>query len=173
MLYKGRPTKLTDNIQDEITLMLKMGNYLEAAAAFAGVSKVTVYDWMKRGRREIERVTANESRKIRKSEQPFVDFLNAVEKAMAEAEIRDVQIIYNAGKADWKASAWRLERKYPDRWGRKDHHEVTGKDGGPIVVEDPKEKLLKRIEELANKEANQTIIPDQEDDHQDDHQGDE
>lgn len=39
---------------------------------------------------------ANSRYKIRKSEQPFVDFSDAVEKALAEAEVRDVAIIAKA-----------------------------------------------------------------------------
>lgn len=149
MAERGRPLKLTKEVQENIVLMLKLGNYIEAAAPFAGVTKKSIYNWMERGRREEDRVNAAKGRKIRKAEKPFVDFLHAVEKAMAESEIRDVQVLYSAAKKDPKWAAWRLERKYPDRWGRKDKHEVTGKDGGPIEVEDPKEKLLQKLNEMA------------------------
>lgn len=155
MARMGRPTKLDQKVQDDIVLMLKMGNYIETAAAFAGISKTTLYSWMRRGREELERVEEGKGRKIRKAEEPYVDFLNAVEKSMAEAEIRDVQIIYNAAKSDWKASAWRLERKYQDKWGRKDRTEVTGKDGGPIEIDDPREVLLNKLNTLAKRKNDQ------------------
>lgn len=135
----GRPTKLTPELTVKICDMLRAGNYLETAAAYAGVDKATLHRWLKRGRQEIERVeTSGGKGKIRKNEQLFVDFCNSVEKALSEGEVRDLIIISNAAKSDWKAAAWKLERKFPDRWGRKVieanlHH--TGKDEGPIQVE--------------------------------------
>lgn len=105
----GRPkdsTKLTPELQAKIVQTIQAGNYIETAAAFVGVSKPTLYDWMKRGHAQ-------------KTGQ-FRDFLNAVQMALASAETRDVALIAKAATEDWKAAAWRLERKFPDRWGRRD-----------------------------------------------------
>ncbi len=38
---------------------------------------------------------------------------------MAEAEIRDVALIGKHAEYSWQAAAWRLERKFPAKWGRK------------------------------------------------------
>ena len=116
----GRPTKLTAELQTEICDLLRAGNYIETAAAFAGVSKQTLYDWIRRGKRELQRVEASPGSKIRKKEAPFVEFLDAVERAQAMAEAEDIEILRRAARDDWKAAAWRLERKFPDKWGRKD-----------------------------------------------------
>lgn len=130
----GRPVKLTKKIQDEVVKLLKTGNYIETVSAYVGISKTTFYDWLKRGAREKDRVERNPKARIRKDEKPFVDFSNAVQKAMAHAEIRDVTLIAKASEEYWQASAWRLERKFPDRWGRKEQQKIehTGKDGGAI-----------------------------------------
>lgn len=120
----GRPIKLTKELEKKITDVIRAGNYIETAAAFAGIHKSTLYDWLKRGEREKQRVHGT-NRKISNKEQPFVDFSDAVEKALAEAEIRDVMRISEASKTDWKAAAWRLERKFPDKWGRKTIHLVN------------------------------------------------
>ena len=40
----------------------------------------------------------------------------AVEKAQAESESRDVALIAKAASEDWRAAAWRLERKAPRRY---------------------------------------------------------
>ena len=107
----GRPTKLTAEVQGKICDALRAGNYLETSAAFAGIDKTTMYAWLKKGRQA-----------KRGKHREFVD---AVEKAMADAEARDVALIGKAAAdGTWQASAWRLERKYPDRWGRSDHHRV-------------------------------------------------
>ena len=115
----GRPTKLNIDTHNKIISAIRAGNYIETAAAYAGIDKSTLYDWLKRGEREKQRVAQNPRYKIRKSEEPYVEFSNAVEKALAEAEVRDVAIIAKAAEEQWQAAAWRLERKFPDRWGRK------------------------------------------------------
>lgn len=134
MASRGRPSKLTPKIQEEILRVIKSGNYIETACAYVGINKSTFYEWLKRGAREKDRVEKNPRAKVRKSEKPYVDFSNAVEKALAQAEIRDVAIIGKAAEENWQAAAWRLERKFPERWGRKEKYalEHTGKDGGPI-----------------------------------------
>jgi hypothetical protein len=44
--------------------------------------------------------------------------LDAIKKASAEAEAKDLARIAAAADAgQWTAAAWRLERKYPQRWG--------------------------------------------------------
>jgi len=107
----ARPTKLTPAVQKKIVDAIKAGNYMETAAAYAGISKQTLYNWMRKGARA-------EKGKHRA-------FLDAVEKALAEAEIEDVLTIGAAAKEVWQAAAWRLERKFPDRWGRRDKLSVS------------------------------------------------
>lgn len=115
----GRPTKLNYEVQEKIIQAIKAGNYMETAAAYAGINKSTLYDWLKRGEREKQRMGKNPRYRIRKSEKPYVEFSDAVEKALAEAEMRDVLLIGKAAEEQWQAAAWRLERKFPDRWGRR------------------------------------------------------
>lgn len=116
----GRPTKLNDELKEEILKVIRSGNYIETACAYAGIEKKTLYNWMKRGRSELERLDKNPRAKMKKAEAIYVDFLHSIQKALAHAEIRDVAIIGKAAEESWQASAWRLERKFPDRWGRKD-----------------------------------------------------
>ena len=114
----ARPTKLTPKLQEDILKVIRSGNYIETACAYVGINKSTFYDWLKRGAREKDRLEKNPRARIRKSEKIYVEFSNAVEKALAHAEIRDVAIIGKAAEENWKAAAWRLERKFPERWGR-------------------------------------------------------
>ena len=102
----GRPTKLTPELQEKIVTAVRGGNYIETAAAYAGVSKDTLYAWLKRGARATH------------PNSPYRRFSDAIEKALAEAEMRDVLIIGKAAEEQWQAAAWRLERKFADRWGR-------------------------------------------------------
>lgn len=107
----GRPSFLTPDRVDTIVKMLTAGNYLDAAAAMAGVDRSTVYQWLKKG--------ANQQSGV------YHDFHARVEQAQAEAECRLVSQIAAAAKNQWQAAAWHLERKFPDRWGRKERLDVT------------------------------------------------
>ena len=101
----GRPTKLTPEIQQTIVTFMGAGSYVETAAAAAGISKVTLYNWLRRGADD---------------EEPYAEFLNAVEKAAGEADLRDLKTIRQAAQDGvWQAAAWRLERRHPGQWGRR------------------------------------------------------
>lgn len=115
----GRPTKLNEKVQADIVKVIQEGNYIETASAYAGIHKSTLYDWLKRGEREKQRVLKDGRRRIKKNERQYVEFSNAVEKALAESEMKDVSLIGKAAETQWQASAWRLERKFPDKWGRR------------------------------------------------------
>jgi len=98
------------------------GNESSVVAACAGIHRDTFYAWLERGQKA--------------KTGPYSDFSDAIQKAQADAETRNVALIAKAAKdGTWTAAAWWLERKYPERWGRKERHEVTGKDGGDLIVE--------------------------------------
>jgi hypothetical protein len=82
----------------------------------------------------------------------YVEFLEAVKKAEAEAEALRVSRISKAGKeGNWQADAWYLERRYPERWGKRIQQEVTGKDGGPL-------EYVQRVQELTDSELERIIL---------------
>lgn len=114
----GRPCKISQDIQDRIVMLLRSGNYFETACTFAGVSKATAYNWMRRGRAEAERVEGNSRAKIKKSEEVYVNFLYAVEEAIAFAEINDLHRLDKHAEVNPNVLMWRLERRHPSRWGR-------------------------------------------------------
>lgn len=127
--------------------MIQAGNFLETAAAYVGISVSTLRDWIRRGEREAQRLSTKNA-KSNKTEEPYLEFSAAIKKAQAEGEIRDVLLIGNAAREAWQAAAWRLERRFPDRWGRKGKLELSGPSGGPIEVEEIRERLLKKITDL-------------------------
>ncbi len=152
----GRPTKLNEDVQHKICSAIRAGNYIETAAAYAGINKSTLYDWMKRGEREKQRVEKNPRYRVRKREEPFVEFSNAIEKALADAEIRDVAIIARAAEDVWQAAAWRLERKFPDRWGKKMRveQEVKQEVSGTVVNRHEITEELKQYADAINEVTN-------------------
>jgi transposase len=122
-------TKLTLAISDKLCSALRAGNYVDTAAAYAGVVKDTFYQWLRRGAR------ATQADDHSKAEAPYRAFHDAVHEAIASSEIRDVALIAKAATEQWQAAAWRLERRYPDRWGKRERIEHVGKDGGSIAID--------------------------------------
>jgi transposase len=110
----ARKTKLTPELQKKITGAIAAGNYHETACALAGVSTSSFYRWMQQG----EKARAGIYR----------EFWEAVKKAEAVAEAKRVKIIADAAEENWQAAAWYLERRYPDRWGRRKHELDIGGD---------------------------------------------
>jgi hypothetical protein len=97
----GRPSKRTPEVKQMILEALRGGNYLETAAAYAGVHRSTLNRWM------------NED------DPEFQDFRDAVEKARADAIVRNVGVVLAAAPKNWQAAAWWLERTNPDKYGRR------------------------------------------------------
>src|SRR5262245_31872033 len=76
MMPAGRPTKLTDEVKDQIVSAVRNGNYVETAGAIAGVCKQTLYNWLRKGAR-------SRSGKLR-------EFVDAVNKAISDSQADDV-----------------------------------------------------------------------------------
>ncbi len=102
----ARPTSLTPDIGTKLVRAISGGNTRETSANYAGISVATLYVWLAKGRQQATGV--------------YHEFLEAVEKAEAEAVITSVVTIREAARESWQAAAWWLERRYPDAWGRKD-----------------------------------------------------
>lgn len=116
----GRPTELSESLIDTVVIALRSGAYIETAMNFVGVDKARFYEWNKKAMEEIkerEEAEINGVKRLPKREL-YVEFHNSIKKAMAESELLMLQIITDAAySGDWKAAAWRLERKHPDRYG--------------------------------------------------------
>ena len=115
-------SKLTPELQEKILLHLRVGAYVETAAACAGIHKDTFYEWMKKGARGIA---------------PYAAFAEAVNRAVAESESRDLATILKAAQSQWQAAAWRLERRFPEKYGRNDRVKVEAKvehDGASLIA---------------------------------------
>ena len=148
----ARPTKLTQEVQDNICNWLKLGYYQEDAAIMAGISASPYYEWIKKG--EQERVALEEGEDMLSLGEtslpapeeeaqeievfyPFLEFSEAVKKARAEAEGAHIRNIRKAAdNGVWQASAWFLERSHPKKWGKRSQLELNaGQADEPVQFE--------------------------------------
>lgn len=144
----GRPTKLTEELTEQLCALLRTGEFLEHACAAVGLNKTTVYDWIKQGESEPE-------------DGPHRIFSNACARAREEGERYHLERINKIGdgeahagegfsKPDWKARAWILERLNRARYGNVQKTELTGADGGPVKVETKhRDVLLEKLARIA------------------------
>jgi hypothetical protein len=137
----GAPLKLTVERQEQICQAVRAGVRPEVAAVYAGVGARSYYRWMSLGRgADAERV--------------YVEFVEAVEVALAEWEARDTLLIGEAAKSDWRAAAWRLERRLPTVYGKRERHEIANADNASFRISagpgfDPDKLSTDELEQLA------------------------
>lgn len=107
----GRPSLLSDPVRGPAITEAFVEAFKEClpigtACELAGVSRPTYHAWMAAGE---------------EGAQPYADFLAAVRRARAEGEqqrLKQVREGVNgSGIPDWRANAWILERRYPDKYG--------------------------------------------------------
>lgn len=97
MLDKQRKTRLLAAIQK--------GMPLKHAAMLAGISYDTLNRWRVRGEEK--------GAPLR-----FRQFCKALRHSQAVAMLRLVSCVQEAGKQDWRAAAWMLERRHPEDFGK-------------------------------------------------------
>lgn len=129
--------KLNEEVIKKAANMIRAGNYQKVVAQALGVSEVTWYNWLKRGKQE-----ANEGKDTLRAK-----FFKEIKRAEAEAIIRNVAIIQKAAATTWQAAAWWLERRYPDEWGKKDTTTISADNDTKIVIKINKVSRIKDDED--------------------------
>jgi transposase len=113
----GRPSGIANPVPvQEFLEYLAHGHYVEVAAELAGFSKRTIYNWLERGKA---------------GEPEYAAFLHAVKAAEAKAEHELLSNVRKASKLPqfWAAGMTILERRHPERWGKR-----SDDSSGPKVV---------------------------------------
>jgi hypothetical protein len=104
---RGRPTKLTPELQDRLVALVRQVGFLSAAARCCGLPPSLVCEWVARGQgRDPDRPATP----------MYAELADAIQRAQAEFEVQCLLRINAAAKAkpeNWKASAWLLERAFP------------------------------------------------------------
>lgn len=157
----GRPTKLTPELQEQICRYIAAGNYLITACNAVDINPETYRRWLGWADKESERGGI------------YHGFYVAIKKAEAEREAVIVQRLIDAsmpgerkrvvktddeGKTsievtetggEWLAAATFLERRHPERWGRKDR--------STLVVEETKQIIITTVEVVKDYGRGQVI----------------
>lgn len=131
----ARPTKLTPETRQRICDNITLGMTYEHATQAAGIDYSTFRKWILRGEAEKDRVNENDRAKIRKDELIYVEFVEALKESEARGIRNNLAMITKASKdGSWQASAWILERRHPEDYGRKDKLDMKAEHSGGVSI---------------------------------------
>ncbi len=125
----GRPSK-KEAVREQLLANLREAMSVRAACALSGVGKSTFYEWVN-------------------DDKEFADEVEAA-KRFSEAVMISRLKALGEEKADWRAYAWLLERRFPEEWTAKREIELnqTVNDGGAALVVQMIEQTDMRLLEL-------------------------
>lgn len=125
--------RLTDDVYNTIVEYVSAGNYLETAAAAAGVDIRTVRRWIRDGA---------------DPESEYAVFRREVLRSEAEAEHKLVSFLQDCAAAgDPRPAQWWLERRHPAKWSLRIQH----------VVGEQFEAVISRIEQLEERIGREAV----------------
>lgn len=116
--------KLTPKIRSELITWLERGLPREVAARVAGTTDSTVRVWRAKSRQGVT---------------GYKRFDDEVVRAMSLGESILLAQVRAAGKANWRAAAWLLERMYPERYAppsASNFPDVPPHEGVPTASDD-------------------------------------
>lgn len=102
-MARARPTKFTQARVDAICESIKLGATYELAARAAGIHPDTLTEW-------------------RKNKPDFSESLKEAEAQGVLVSLAHIQAA--AAQGIWQASAWILERRFPDDYGKRERMDV-------------------------------------------------
>lgn len=171
---RGRPTLFTEARRQQILGLLRAGNYRNTAAAAAGVAPSTLSGWIARGetatpppdpehhtKQQLIDYAAEAGIDINprhtkaqiaaQLRDPYAEFAESVKRAEAEGEAFALQEMRRVGADDWRMWMTYLERKHPDRWGRRERFDnlESTEAGDPVKALERGETILRLVTDAA------------------------
>jgi len=124
-----RPTRLTKLLIEQLATYIENGNFAQDACKLADVSEAGYYKWLATGRAilegEIEKTRANAL---------TVELVEAIKHADAKFKAYHLSNINRASRTTWQASAWMLERRFPEEYGRRAENSVKVESEGAVTI---------------------------------------
>lgn len=114
----ARRSKLTKELIDDFSKAISIGLNIKASCDYAGISEPSYYAYMKKAEEDFDNNV----------ESLNTEFFNAVKKAEASFRVYHMSKIRDAAEGgSWQASAWSLERRFPNEFGK--HVSVEADNG--------------------------------------------
>ena len=143
----GRPHKLTPEMHENLVKFVRNGNYYCTSAKACGISPDTFNLWLSAGRKLHEKHGSN-FEDVDEDNLKYLRFFIDIKKSESNVEAIIVGKILNAADHDWRAGMTYLERKRPDKWGKRDTNINKNYN---ITPDDIKKMTTEELEELAGR----------------------
>ena len=108
-MKRGPKLKLNKDLIARLAGLIANGNYHAQACAMCHIGTTTFYRWLETGEHEETGI--------------YKDLWDAIKDAEARSEAVFIQQIVR--DESWQSKVWLLERRFPERWGRKDRLEAN------------------------------------------------
>lgn len=118
---------------------VRYGSKIKQACQYAGISASLYYSWRRRGLA---------------GDEPYNIFIKGVEQAQGEFVVRNLEAVHAHSAIDWKASAWLLERRYPEDFAMRQYIEEE-----PALLRDLKELVSGGLVTLKEIKAEMPDLP--------------
>jgi hypothetical protein len=153
---EGTRTKLTPKMHEALVAAAKKGLGRRETALLVGLNPSVLWRWGK---------YASEGR------EPFASLIADMEEAEAALEAEMVGLVHDAARASpahWTAAMTFLERRYPDRYSKREAVTIEGNPDRPVITRaiigdsEALEKANELLELLASRTTEDTDIEDAE-----------
>lgn len=119
--YASKPLFMREpKLGNKIIKFLRMGYPYTTICRAVGIDSSTFKRWMALG--------------LSNASPEYTKYFRRICKAEAAAEMNDLDKLSKHQKFDWRASAWKLERRWPEHWARRDAMKAELKINGQINV---------------------------------------
>jgi len=123
------PRKLNNGLITAISHAIAKGNYAQTACYLTGITPQTFINWSHQAQKD-------EQNGLTSEDSIYLRLFESVKKAEAIAEAKLVEVVRESAevKREWLPAMTFLERRHPDRWGRKDRSQVTIDEHKTITI---------------------------------------
>lgn len=123
------PRKLNDGMIIALSEAVAKGNYAVTASRLCGIDEHTLIRWVELGAIEFAKDEPD-------TEDIYLRLYSALKRAEAQAEAELVNVVRESAtkKKEWLPAMTFLERRHPDRWGRKDRTRVDINERKAITI---------------------------------------
>ncbi len=128
-----RARKLTPDLAARILALVRAGHAPQGAARASGVGVTTWKGWLRAGRAG--------------TDPEYARLVEDLEDAQEQSKAVLLSRLLQAAKDDWRASAWLLERRWPEEFGRRDQLVLEAASPAREVGEEDRARWRRVIEQ--------------------------
>lgn len=140
------PRKLNKGMITALSDVIRKGNYANVACQLCGISEVTLWNWLNQAEQD----------ELAGRETIYLALLKSLKEAEAEAETEMVAVVRSKAteSKEWLPAMVFLERRHPDRWGRRERKSIDITEHRQIevthveVIKDTGEQPIIEAEEV-------------------------